>query len=226
MQKARYAPENLGHFGLALENYCHFTSPIRRYPDLTIHRIMTEILEGRFDKKKYEFFEEFAVQSAERSSTMERQAEEAERAVDAQKMTEYMQTKIGETFDGIISGVTPNGFFVELENTIEGFVSVSRLPKGHYDYNENNYSLSGLGKVYRIGDKIEIRVVSTDIVLRRIDFELADFHREVSEDELNHFEDDRKEERNRDRKGGLNRSDSKSRERKSSRQGRGRGSRR
>ncbi|MBQ4542172.1 MAG: ribonuclease R [Clostridia bacterium] len=229
MQKARYEVQNLGHFGLALKDYCHFTSPIRRYPDLTIHRIMTEILEGRFDKKKYEFFEEFAAQSAERSSTMERQAEEAERAVDAQKMTEYMQTKIGETFEGIISGVTQNGFFVELENTIEGFVSVLRLPKGHYDYNENNYSLSGLGKVYRIGDKIEIRVVSTDIVLRRIDFELADFHREVSEDEFNRFNEDRRDDRNNDRKGSSRRNDrddQRGRERKGSKQGRGRGSRR
>lgn len=201
MQKARYETENLGHFGLALRDYCHFTSPIRRYPDLTIHRIMTEILEGRFDKKKFEFFEEFAVQSAERSSTMERQAEEAERTVDAQKMTEFMQTKIGETFEGIISGVIANGFFVELENTIEGFVSVLRLPQGHYDFDENHYKLSGMGKVYRIGDKIEIRVVSTDIVQRHIDFELADFHRDIPEEELKRgYEerdnDDRKNRRN------------------------------
>ena len=152
---------------------------------------MTEILEGRFDKKKYEFFEEFVIQSAERSSTMERQAEEAERTVDAQKMTEFMQTKIGETFEGIISGVIANGFFVELENTIEGFVSVLRLPQGHYDFDENHYALRGLGKTYRIGDKIEIRVVSTDIVQRHIDFELADYHRDIPEDELKRGYDDR-----------------------------------
>lgn len=199
MQKARYETENLGHFGLALRDYCHFTSPIRRYPDLTIHRIMTEILEGRFDKKKFEFFEEFAAQSAERSSTMERQAEEAERTVDAQKMTEFMQGKIGEVYEGVISGVIPNGFFVELENTIEGFVSVMRLPQGNYEYNEARYCLTGLGKTYRIGDKIEIRVVSTDIVLRRIDFELADFHRDVSEDEIKRYSNDRDDDNQKDR---------------------------
>lgn len=199
MQKARYETVNMGHFGLALRNYCHFTSPIRRYPDLTIHRIMSEILEGKFDKKKFEFFEEFVAQSAERSSTMERQAEEAERTVDDQKMTEYMTGKIGEVYEGIISGVTENGFFVELENTIEGFVSVLRLPQGHYEFDEAHYCLRGLGKTYRIGDKVEIRVVSTDVVLRHIDFELSNFHREVSEDEFNRFKYDREDDEKRDR---------------------------
>ena len=178
MQKARYETENLGHFGLALKDYCHFTSPIRRYPDLTIHRIMSYVLEGKMTDKKCKFFENFVISSAERSSTTERQAEEAERTVDAQKETEYMNTKIGEVFEGTISGVIPNGFFVELDNTIEGFVSVDRLPKGHYEYNEDRYSISGLGKVYKIGDRISIRVVSTDLVLRHVDFELSDFHRE------------------------------------------------
>ena len=178
MQKARYETENLGHFGLALRDYCHFTSPIRRYPDLTIHRIISEIIEGRMTDKKLRAFESFVASSAEHSSTTERQAEEAERTVDAQKETEFMQGKIGEVFDGVISGVTPNGFFVELENTIEGYVSVNRLPKGRYEFNESRYMLSGVGQTYKIGDKIQIRVVSTDIVLRRIDFELADFHRE------------------------------------------------
>ena len=206
MQKARYETENLGHFGLALRDYCHFTSPIRRYPDLTIHRIITEILEGRFDKKKAEFFEEFVVQSAERSSTMERQAEEAERAVDEQKMTEFMQGKIGEVYEGTISGVIANGFFVELENTIEGFVSVMRLPQGHYEYDESHYCLRGLGKTYRIGDKIEIRVVGTDIVQRHIDFELSDFHRDVSEDEIRRFSEDRRNENKKDRNDGHGRS--------------------
>ncbi|MBP3581393.1 MAG: ribonuclease R [Clostridia bacterium] len=183
MQKARYETENLGHFGLALKDYCHFTSPIRRYPDLTIHRIMSTVLEGRMTDKKFKFFENFVIGSAERSSTTERQAEEAERTVDAQKQTEYMNTKIGEVFEGTVSGVIPNGFFVELDNTIEGFVSVDRLPKGHYEYNEDRYSISGVGKVYKIGDRISIRVVSTDLVLRHIDFELSDFHREPEERE-------------------------------------------
>ena len=91
-----------------------------------------------------------------------------------------MQTKIGEVFDGVVSGATPNGFFVELDNTVEGFVSVNRLPEGHYEYDENRYALFGMGQVYKIGDRISIRVVSTDVVLRHVDFELADFHREYS----------------------------------------------
>ena len=178
MSKARYEVENLGHFGLALKDYCHFTSPIRRYPDLIIHRIISESLEGRLDGKRLKFYESFVQDAAERSSTTEKQAEEAERTVDDQKCTEYMQTKIGEVFEGVVSGATPNGFFVELDNTVEGFVSVNRLPEGHYEYDENRYALSGMGKVYKIGDRISIRVVSTDVVLRHVDFELADFHRE------------------------------------------------
>lgn len=181
MQKARYETENLGHFGLALRDYCHFTSPIRRYPDLTIHRIISEIVEGRMTDKKLRAFETFVSSSAEHSSTTERVAEEAERTVDAQKETEFMQGKIGEVFEGTVSGVTPNGFFVELDNTIEGFVSVNRLPKGRYEFNESRYMLSGVGQTYKIGDRISIRVVSTDIVLRHIDFELSDFHREDDE---------------------------------------------
>ena len=181
MQKARYETENLGHFGLALDDYCHFTSPIRRYPDLTIHRIITEMLEGRLTVKRKKELEDFVILSAERSSTTERTAEEAERTVDDQKATEFMQNKIDEVFDGVISGVSPNGFFVELDNTVEGFVSLERLPQGHYEYNESRYSISGLGKVYKIGDRIRVRVVSTDIVLRHVNFELENFHREIEE---------------------------------------------
>ena len=195
MQKARYETEDLGHFGLALKHYCHFTSPIRRYPDLTIHRIISEIITGRMTDKKFKYFENFAEASAERSSTTERTAEEAERAVDAQKETEYMQSKIGEVYPGIISGVTANGIYVELENTIEGFISINRLPKGHYEYNESRYSLSGMGKVYKIGDKIEIRVVATDTILRHIDFELSNFHREDA-DVADEYESDEREIRN------------------------------
>lgn len=183
MTKARYETEDLGHFGLALANYCHFTSPIRRYPDLTIHRIISEVIEGKMTDKKFKFYEDFVISSAERSSTTERTAEEAERAVDNQKATEYMQSHLGEIFKGIVSGIIPNGFFVELENTVEGFVSVDRLPKGHYEYNENAYSLSGVGATYKIGDPIEVRVEATDLVQRHIDFELSNYHREPEEKE-------------------------------------------
>lgn len=181
MSKARYDIENLGHFGLAIKNYCHFTSPIRRYPDLTIHRIISAHIDGLLTAKKIREFEDFVASSAERSSMMERRAEEAERAVDEQKETEFMQTKIGEVFDGNISGVTENGIYVELDNTIEGFISLDRLPKARYEYDENHYVLKGNGTIYRIGDRLTIRVVSTDLALRRIDFELANFHREDSE---------------------------------------------
>ncbi len=202
MQKARYDTMNLGHFGLALENYCHFTSPIRRYPDLTIHRIISCVLEGKMTQKKFRYFEEFVSESAERSSTMERQAEEAERTVDDQKMTEFMSNKIGEVYDGIISGVTERGFYVELENTVEGYVSTERLPKGRYEFNEDQYSLTGVGETYKIGDKIKIRVVETDVVLRHIDFELANYHRDLDEEEKNNFNKNKnnRDERDFDRK--------------------------
>ena len=179
MSKARYEVENLGHFGLALKDYCHFTSPIRRYPDLIIHRIISESITGKLDGKRLKYYENFVVDAAERSSTTEKQAEEAERTVDDQKCTEYMQSKIGEVFEGVVSGATPNGFFVELDNTVEGFVSVNRLPEGHYEYDENRYTLFGMGQTYKIGDRVKIRVVGTDVVLRHVDFELADFHRDV-----------------------------------------------
>lgn len=183
MQKARYETENLGHFGLALKDYCHFTSPIRRYPDLSIHRIISDIISGEMTNKKFKFYEDFVVESAERSSTTERTAEEAERAVDDQKKAEYMLGKIGECFEGIVSGVTEKGVYVELDNTVEGFISIQRLPVGRYEYNESKYMLQGVGRTFRIGDKIRIRVVEVDIVSRHIDFELEDFHREISEED-------------------------------------------
>jgi ribonuclease R len=198
MQKARYEIENLGHFGLALNDYCHFTSPIRRYPDLTIHRIISEMIDGKLVGARLKELEQFVEFSAERSSTTERQAEEAERTVDDQKATEFMQTKIGEVFDGIVSGVSPNGFFVELDNTVEGFVGLERLPQGRYEYNEDRYSISGVGQVYKIGDRIRVRVVSTDIALRHVNFELENFHREVIDrkEEMISAMDYRKEKRN------------------------------
>lgn len=170
MQKARYDTENLGHFGLAIRNYCHFTSPIRRYPDLTIHRIISDIIGGKMTDKKLKFYDDFVTKSAEQSSTTERVAEEAERTVDDQKETEFMANKIGEQFDGIISGVTENGFFVELESTIEGFVPIGSLLPGKYDYDEQRYRLHGVGKTYKIGDRVKVQVESVDIVKRYINF--------------------------------------------------------
>lgn len=173
MQKARYEVENLGHFGLALRDYCHFTSPIRRYPDLVIHQIISEIVGGTMTDKKLEMFESYVAKAAERSSTTERQAEEAERTVDDQKATEFMQTKIGEEYEGVISGVTEHGFYVELDSTIEGFVAASSLQAGTYVFDENRYALSGMGQTYKIGQRVKIKVESTDIALRHINFVLA-----------------------------------------------------
>ncbi len=201
MQKARYEVENLGHFGLALKDYCHFTSPIRRYPDLIIHRIISEIIEGNMTDKKLREYEAFVIGAAEHSSTTERQADEAERAVDDQKATEWMQTKIGEEFEGTISGIIPNGFFVELDNTVEGFVSVNVLPKASYEFVESRYALVGGGKIYKMGDRIKIKVLSTDLVERHINFELADFHREPENQEKQEYSriNIRNEKRNRKR---------------------------
>ena len=171
MQKARYETQNLGHFGLALRDYCHFTSPIRRYPDLTIHRIITCFLEGKLTDKKTRFFEGFVESSAERSSTMERQAEEAERTVDLQKETEYMQTKIGEKFSGTISGITENGIYVELDNTIEGFIPIESL-YGTYAFDPDRLRLVGSYAVYGIGERVRVKVIDVDFERRRTEFRL------------------------------------------------------
>ena len=122
LMKARYSHENLGHFGLAANYYCHFTSPIRRYPDLVIHRIIKERLKGEFKPERQKFLKRFSVEAAKQSSLKEVEAQEAEREDENLRMTQYMQDKIGEEFDGIISGVTSFGIFVELDNTIEGLL--------------------------------------------------------------------------------------------------------
>ena len=173
MQLAKYNNENLGHFGLALKDYCHFTSPIRRYPDLFIHRVISEYLAGNLDEKKKKKFAKLALKYSETSSDMEQKAEEAERDLEDIKKCEYMEEHIGEEFDGIISGVTNFGVFVELENTIEGLVHVENMRDDFYNFDDYNVSLIGerTGKVYKMGDKVKIKVVSTDRVLKRIDFE-------------------------------------------------------
>lgn len=181
MQLAKYSPENLGHFGLALKNYCHFTSPIRRYPDLFIHRVISEYLAGQLDQKKRKKFTRLATKYSEISSDMEQKAEEAERDLEEIKMCEYMEERIGETFDGIVSGVTSFGIFVELENTIEGLVHVENMHDDYYVFDEYSVSLIGetTKRVYKMGDKVKVKVIATDRVLKRIDFELV---REVEKD--------------------------------------------
>ena len=173
MQKARYFEEPLGHFGLALEDYCHFTSPIRRYPDLTIHRIIKLLIAGKLTEKEKLFFDEYVGPASEHSSEMERLADEAERAVDDLKKAEYMAGKIGEMYDGRISGLTENGFFVELDNTIEGFVATETLPQDRYYFDERNYAIIGKSHKYRLGQEVKISVARADVVTRKIDFELV-----------------------------------------------------
>jgi len=175
MQLAKYHNENLGHFGLALQNYCHFTSPIRRYPDLFIHRVISEYLTEQLDDKKKKKFSRLAIKYSEISSDMEQKAEEAERDLEDIKKCEYMEEHIGEEFNGIISGVTSFGIFVELENTIEGLVHVENMRDDYYNFDEYLVSLIGerTRKVYKMGDKIRIKVIGTDRVLKRIDFEVV-----------------------------------------------------
>lgn len=173
MQKARYADQNLGHFGLALENYCHFTSPIRRYPDLTIHRFIKAQLHGEISQNQREDFEMFAEESSLQSSEMERQAEKAERDVDDLWKAYLMKDHIGEEFEGIITSVLSFGFFVELDNSVEGLVKIETLPADNYLFLEKSLQLKGGSHSYKIGDKVKVKLISSNIYTRKIDFELV-----------------------------------------------------
>ena len=175
MRLAKYSNENVGHFGLALKDYCHFTSPIRRYPDLFIHRVISNYLEKSIDEKKKTKFAKLSTKFADMSSDAERKAEEAERELEKIKMCEYMSEHIDEKFDGIISSVTSFGVFVELENTIEGLVHVENMKDDYYIFDEKNVTMTGKNskKVLKIGDKVRIKVIAADKMLRRIDFEIS-----------------------------------------------------
>lgn len=176
MQQARYSVECSGHFGLAAKYYCHFTSPIRRYPDLQIHRIIKENLMGKLNGKRLEHYMGILPVVAESNSKNERRAQEAEREVEKLKKVQYMSRRIGEEYDGIISGVTAYGFYVELSNTIEGMVRISTIPDDFYIYDEGSVSLIGreYGKSYIMGQQVRIKVVHVDKLLRTIDFELVE----------------------------------------------------
>ncbi len=168
MKKARYSTVNVGHFGLAAKHYCHFTSPIRRYPDLMVHRMIRAALRGQAATA----FEGVAEQAAVQSSETERTAMEAERAVDNLKMTEFMADKVGEEFDGVISGVTEFGVFVELPNLIEGLIRMTELQDDYYDLDKRTYSLVGrhTGRRLSLGDKTRVRVAGVDVAARQINF--------------------------------------------------------
>ncbi|SDO22072.1 ribonuclease R [Halobacillus sp. SY10] len=175
MQQAKYDPQGLGHFGLATDFYTHFTSPIRRYPDLIVHRLIrTYLVEEKLDYKTRKHWKDQMPEIARHSSEMERAAVDAERETDDLKKAEFMQDKIGEEYEGVISSVTSFGMFVELPNTVEGLVHVSTLTDDYYHYHEKQYAMIGerTGNVYRIGDEVTIKVTNVNIDERVVDFEI------------------------------------------------------
>ncbi len=176
MQQAKYYPENLGHFGLSTEFYTHFTSPIRRYPDLIVHRLIrTYLIEGKLNEQHKTKWNATLTRNCRTSSDMERRAVDAERETDEMKKAEFMEDKIGEEYDGIISSVTNFGLFVELPNTIEGLVHVSYMTDDYYRYDERHYAMIGesTGHVFRIGDEITVRVIDVNKDEQSIDFEIV-----------------------------------------------------
>lgn len=175
MKRARYTVDCLGHFGLATQYYCHFTSPIRRYPDLQIHRIIKDCLRGRMNEKKRLHYEAILPDVAKQSSEMERRADEAERETDKLKKVEYMQGHIGEVFEGVISSITSWGMYVELPNTIEGMVHVTALEDDYYHYDEAAYELVGEtgGRRFKLGQPVRVICTGADKFMRTVDFALA-----------------------------------------------------
>ena len=173
LQKARYLDENLGHFGLSLDYYCHFTSPIRRYPDLCIHRIIKECLKGTLTKSRKEQLADYVLDAAFRSSETEKNADEAERDVDDLFKAVYINNYIGENFVGTISGVQSYGIYVELDNTVEGLVKIEDLPKDNYLYFEKSLKLKGNSHTYSLGDVVKVKVVNVNINERKVDFILC-----------------------------------------------------
>lgn len=175
MRKARYAPECLGHFGLAAPCYCHFTSPIRRYPDLMVHRMLREILHGEMTKERISRYEETLEELTRHCSEREVTAMEAERAADDLKKCEYMQSRIGTVETGVISGVAQYGFFVQLSNTVEGMVRVTSIAGDFYVCDAKNYRMVGRNskRVFRLGDPVRVRVAGVDLENSNVDFELV-----------------------------------------------------
>ena len=183
MKQARYTVDCEGHFGLAMKYYCHFTSPIRRYPDLQIHRIIKENLRGALGEKRIAHYNRILPEVAAEASSLERRADEAEREVEKMKKAEYMEQFVGESFDGIISGLTSWGMYVELPNTVEGMVRVADMPGDYYYYDEEVQQMVGehTGKRYKLGEPIRITVAGVDRLAHTIDFVLAGKQQEPDE---------------------------------------------
>ena len=176
MMQARYTAENGGHFGLAAKYYCHFTSPIRRYPDLEIHRMIKKMLHGELDEKASAYYRRKMPDWAKHCSKQERVAEDAERDTDALKKVEFMEDKVGQIYEGIISGVTNWGIYVELPNTIEGMVALSQMDDDYYEFDEKKMLVFGkrTKKSYRLGDKVVVSVAKVDRMMGTIDFVFAE----------------------------------------------------
>ncbi len=181
MKQAKYNTESTGHFGLACKYYCHFTSPIRRYPDLQIHRIIKEEYRGRLNEGRVTHYQSILDQVANQSSTTERRAEEAERETIKMKKAEFMEDKIGETFEGVVSGITSWGIYVELPNTVEGLVHYTRMPGDRFFFNESSYEMIGemTGRKYCLGQTVRVVVVDVDKISRTVDFAIPDAKGEV-----------------------------------------------
>ena len=177
LKLARYEPENKGHFGIASKYYCHFTSPIRRYPDLFIHRVISKYLENNYilDDEDIIRLKKQSEDRSKQSSEREKVATEVERDAEKMKKAEYMEGKVGEEFEGIISSITPFGMFVELDNTVEGLVRFDNMGNEYFIYDEERKVLIGerTNKTYKIGDKVDIRVIKASKQLREIDFEIV-----------------------------------------------------
>ncbi len=190
LKKAKYSVVEEGHFGLASEYYSHFTSPIRRYPDLQIHRILREFLNSRLDSEQLKHYERLLPSVAQSTSLAERRADDAERESDDLKKAEYMADRIGQEFVGVVSSVISSGLFVELENTIEGFIPIHSIDYDYYHYNDEMHQLVGENtrKIIKLGDRMRIKVVSAVPSTRKIDFALLENLSERRTDEENHHE--------------------------------------
>ncbi len=186
MQKARYAPQNLGHFGLAADSYTHFTSPIRRYPDLMVHRTLRELRRRGVDSERVEELSDDLPEVARHCSDMERRADEAERELLQWKKVRFMADKVGDEFDGYITGIAAFGLFVQLtEHYVEGLVHVSSMADDYYRFLEKAHSLRGENtqKIYRLGDRVRVQVVRVDLDRRQIDLGLTEILDAIRRDE-------------------------------------------
>ncbi|MFB1051294.1 ribonuclease R [Paraliobacillus sp. JSM ZJ581] len=202
MKQAKYDPQSIGHFGLATDFYTHFTSPIRRYPDLIVHRLIrTYLVNNQIDQKTRQQWKDRMPEIAKHASEKERAAVDAERETDDLKKAEYMQDKVGEAFDGVISSVTNFGLFVELPNTVEGLVHVSYLTDDYYHFDERSFAMIGerTGNIFRIGDEITVKVANVNLEERAVDFEIVGMKPRRVRSTVNNETNNRKERRKKDK---------------------------